>query len=201
MLAGGTMLARLDVETVEHHRAAEGRWRRLLARPPTREDYAHVLAKTYGFEAPVETACSYTQGIGQAINLQGRWRSWLIAQDLLAVGWSSPDVTSMRCASIAPFQDAAEALAWLYVIELPMSMYAQVREALIGRFVDLQVATSYLTLFATAVSRRRAELGIALDRVARSDRASQRVVETVRAAFVAMREWFEPEQLELRIVG
>src|SRR5207248_11578004 len=99
------MLARLDVATVEHHPQHDGQWQRFLDQRFTRDDYASFLAATYGLEAPFEAACSYTPGLSAIVDLRGRWRSGLIAQDLLALGWAPLDVTSLRCATILPFQD------------------------------------------------------------------------------------------------
>ena len=110
--SGGTTLALLDRETRALHVEADRGWVRLLRdSSTTRDDYLHQLAVTYGFESNYEAACSYTPGVGQALDLRGRWRSGLIAQDLLTLGCTAHDVEATRCYSLAPFQDAAEALA------------------------------------------------------------------------------------------
>ena len=60
------------------------------------------------------------------------------------MGCAPDDVTNMRCFSLAPFQDAAEALAWMYVVQRPSLIHADIRDELTSRFVDLVRATSYL---------------------------------------------------------
>src|ERR1044071_127747 len=103
--SGGTTLALLDRETRALHVEAGQGWVRLLrGSSTTRDDYPPQLGLTDGFESSYEAACSYTPGVGQAIDLRGRWRSGLIAQDLLALGCTAHDVEAMRCYSLAPFQ-------------------------------------------------------------------------------------------------
>lgn len=103
--SGGTMLARLDRETSAFHVETDRGWRRLLHdAATTRDDYLHQLTVTYGFESPFEAACSYTPGVAQVIDLRGRWRSGLLAQDLLALGYSSDDIAKIQCSSVGHFK-------------------------------------------------------------------------------------------------
>jgi heme oxygenase len=199
---GGTTLTLLDRETRSLHGDADRGWARLRRDgSTTRDDYLQQLTVTYGFESSYEAACSYTPGVGQAIDLRGRWRSGLLAQDLLALGCTAHDLEAMRCYFLAPFQDAAEALAWMYVVERPTLIHEEVRDELVSRFVDLTRATTYLHAFQGAVSKRRAELGIALDQLCVSDKIYQRVVEAARAGFHAIIEWQRTSNPPLRIVG
>jgi heme oxygenase len=180
----------LDRETRAFHADVDRGWHRLLqGTDTTREDYVHQLTMTYGFETPFEAACAYTPGLSQLIDLRGRSRSSLIAQDLLMLGQAAEDVRAIRCAELAPFQDAAEALAWLYVVERPTLLYAEVHEELTSRFVDLLRATSYLRAYEGTVSKRWSELGIALDQLCVSDKVCRRVLEAARGAFGALVDW------------
>jgi heme oxygenase len=202
MPSGGTTLALLDRETRTFHAEADRGWARLLRDSSTaRDDYLHQLSVAYGFESSYEAACSYTPGVGQAVDLRGRWRSGLIAQDLLTLGCTAHDVEAMRCYSLAPFQDAAEALAWMYVVERPTLIHEDVRDELVSRFVDLARATTYLCAYEGAVSKRRAELGIALDQLCISDKVCKRVIEAARAGFHALIEWQRTSNPGLRSVG
>jgi len=140
----------------------------------------HQLIVTYGFELPFELACSHTPDLAQAIDLRGRSRSTLITQDLLALGCSMCEVKAIRYCELAPFQDAAEALAWMYVVERPTLVHGKIREELRSRFVDLSRVTTYLSAFEGNASKRRMELGIALDRLCVSDRVYKRVVQAAR---------------------
>jgi len=187
---GGTSLALLDRETREFHAEADRGWHRLLRDDRvTRDEYVHQLIVTYAFELPFELACSHTPGLAQTIDLRGRSRSTLITQDLLALGCSMDEVKAIRYCALAPFQDAAEALAWMYVVERPTLVHAQIREELRSRFVDLWRATTYLSAFEGNASKRRTELGIALDRLCVSDRVRKRVIEAAHAGFQALIEW------------
>lgn len=200
--SGGTTLALLDRETRAFHAEADRGWVRLLRdSSTTRDDYLQQLTVTYGFESSFEAACSYTPGVGQAIDLRGRWRSGLLAQDLLTLGSTAHDVEAMRCYFLAPFQDAAEALAWMYVVERPTSIHEDVRDELVSRFVDFSRATTYLGAYEGAVSRRRAELGIALDQLCVSDKVCKRVIEAARAGFQSLIEWQRTSNPLLRNVG
>lgn len=202
MPSGGTTLALLDRETRAFHAEADRGWQRLFRASDTaRDDYLRQLATTYGFESSFEAACSYTPGVGHAIDLRGRWRSGLIAQDLLAMGCAAHDVEAMRCYSLAPFQDAAEALAWMYVVERPTLIHGELREELISRFVDLSRATAYLGAYEGMESKRRAELGIALDRICVADKVGKRVLEAARTAFQALIDWQQTNNVALRSTG
>lgn len=198
----GTVLAQLDRDTRPEHADANRGWLRLVESPDiTRDDYVQQLRITYGLEAPYESACAYTPGLAQMIDLRGRWRSGLIAQDLLALGWVPNQLTNVKCYSLAPFQDAAEALGWMYVVEHTTLLHRQVQEELTTRFVDLSRACAYLTAFENVVSRRRAELGVALDRLCTSDRVFDRVLDAAKAAFGASSEWHRANHPGLRSVG
>jgi heme oxygenase len=121
--------------------------------------------------------------------------------DLLMLGHATDDVKAIRCASLAPFQDAAEVLAWLYVVERPTAFYADVQEELTSRFVDLARATSYLQAYEGTVSKRWSELGIALDLLCRSDKVRKRVTEAASTAFGALIDWQRSNSPGLRSVG
>jgi len=197
----GTMLARLDRETGGHHSESASAWKRLIESNAARDGYARQLTTTYGFEAPYEAACQYTPGLAQTIDLRGRWRSGLIAQDLLALGWTPDEITRLKCRSVAPFQDAAEALGWMYVVERATLFHVDVRDALVERFVDLGRACSYLGAYERSVSRRWSELGIAIDRLCTSQRVAHRVVDAAREALAATCEWQRASEPLLRSVG
>jgi heme oxygenase len=195
-------LALLDRETRALHAEADWGWHRLLRDDGmTREEYVHQLTVAYGFECPFEVECSYTPGLGQMIDLRGRSRSMLIAQDLLALGRAVDEVKAVPCHAFAPFQDAAEALAWIYAVERPTLIHDEVCDRLTSRFRDLWRATSYLNAFESDASKRRAELGIALDRLCVSDTICMRVIEAARAGFHAMIEWQRANSPALQRVG
>lgn len=202
MHAAGTTLARLDRDTAVFHAEADRCWRHLMqSRNATREDYAKQLCMAYGFEAPFEAACAYTPGLSQVIELRGRARAGLIAQDLLMLGWSPTQITAMHTHSLEPFQDPAEALAWMYVVERPTLMFEAVRNEITARFTDLTRATTYLSAFEGCTSRRWSELGTALDRLCTSDKVRDRVLESATHAFESLLMWHRSHGPALRSVG
>ena len=184
------MLAQLDHETGVHHTVVNRPWKQLLGGSGySREDYVRQLVTTYGFEAPYETACAYTPGVSQVIDLRGRWRSGLIAQDLLTLGWAADQITQVKCYSRAPFQDAVEALGWMYVVERSALMHLDVRDELETRFFDIGRACTYLGAYESTINKRWAELGIALDRFIGSNRVADRVIAAAQEAFAALNQW------------
>jgi heme oxygenase len=201
MRAAGTTLAHLDRETAKFHSDADRCWRHLMESDDAkREDYAKQLCTTYGFEAPFEAACAYTPGLSQTIDLRGRARAGLLAQDLLSLGWKPAEITAMQTRSIAPFQDPAEALAWMYVVERPTLLFEQVRFQLTARFTDLVRATTYLGAYEHQASRKWADLGSALDRLCTSDKVRERVTSAAVDAFEALIAWHRHSPA-LRSVG
>lgn len=199
---GGTTLAVLDRETRALHAEADWGWHRLLRDDGvTRDDYVHQLTVTFGFECAFEVECSQTPGLGQIIGLHGRSRSMLIAQDLLALGRAVDEVKAIRCHAFAPFPGAAEALAWMYAVERPTLIHGEVCDLLASRFVDLGRAMTYLNAFESDASKRRAELGIALDRLCISDTICKRVIEAARAGFHTLIEWQRTNSPAFQRVG
>src|SRR5690348_7828038 len=110
-----TLLTRLDMETRSYHADADGVWLDVLAGTVTVERYRELLARVYGFEAPLEAALAYTPHLPTLIDLRRRMRSGLLAQDLLALGMKPAQLAMVQQCMIAPFRGAAEALGWLYV--------------------------------------------------------------------------------------
>ena len=202
MPGAGTTLAQLDRETGRFHAEGDQLWRHLLHSPDaTREDYVRQLEITYGFEAPFEAACAYTPGLSQVIDLRGRARSGLIAQDLLTLGGTPEQIATLHTHDVEPFQDAAEALGWMYVVERPVLIHEGVRNALVTRFFDLGRATTYLTAYERQTSRRWAELGTALDRISSTEHVRARVLEAATSAFRALVQWQRSHASTLRSVG
>lgn len=196
-----TTLARLDVETRLHHADADRGWRRFFEGSVTRDDYIRRLIITYGFEAPYEAACAYTPGLAEVIDLRGRRRSGLIAQDLLVLGWNPQSVTRMPCYSLVSFGDVAEALAWMYVVERATLLHQRVRDALVVQVADVGGAIAYLSAYDHLATRRWAELGVALDRTCSTPAVRQHVVATARDAFGHYIAWQRSHDVGLRITG
>jgi heme oxygenase len=184
-------LVRLDLETRDEHAVADEPWLSLCedARTPCEQDYMRVLVRTYGFEAPLEAALAYTPHFEALVDMTGRYRSGLIAQDLLVLGLGAGQVASVAQCMIAPFASVAEALGWLYVHERATLCHERVRATLLARAPGLKAATAYLTASAGTATRRFEDLGAAIARIARTSLIEDRVVSGARAAFRTQRGW------------
>ncbi len=201
MRQAGTILSKLDRDTRLHHFEADAGWVFLRNdATATREDYVRELVMTYGFEAPYEEVCACTPGLGQRIDLRGRFRSKLIMQDLMSLGWPHSDIGTIMRAVIPPFSDPAEALAWMYVVERATLIHAEVRDSHANRFVDIAPYTTNQLAYRRHASARWAEMGIALDRAAISDVAEERILQAANDAFRALRTW-RRGTTALQIVG
>src|SRR5262245_27053134 len=118
MNAPSRMLMQLNIETRVHHSAIDSTWLDVMSPHLAATHYTRLLARAYGFEAPLEAALAYTRGLGTLIDLRERARAGLLAQDLLALGLSPAQVTDLpQCTELAPFRSAFEALGWMYVAE------------------------------------------------------------------------------------
>jgi heme oxygenase len=194
-----TMLMQLDAETRELQPRVDSRWLDLLAGTVTRDIYLRQLACTYGFEAPTECALTYTPNLVVA-NRRERTRSGLIVQDLLALGMSPARITALpQCRDIAAFDDAAEALAWKYVLERPTQLHAAIRRNVLGRLPELANAVTYLSACDGVAAARWQQLGMLLDDVALRHRASSRIVAAARAAFELLDTWNTSGEVDVAV--
>src|SRR5262245_17537880 len=117
MLHAVSMLNRLDVDTRADHGEVDAYWLDLMGIGVTRDQYRQQLVRVYGFEAPLESALTYTPHLLIA-DRRERTRSGLLAQDLLALGITPAKVTALpTCQAIDSFHDPGEALGWKYVTE------------------------------------------------------------------------------------
>ena len=196
------MLSRLNAETREHHAHADAPWLALLAADVRRQDYIRQLVVTYGFEAPVESALSYTPGLASIVKLRDRARSGMLAQDLLGLGYTPLQVTELpQCFSIMSFEDVAEALGWMYVVERATLHHDPVRRNVRQRIPTARHATSYLAAAGSLAGTRWQALGIVLDKHAATAAIAARIVTAAEHAFRRLRDWIETNQTELRSTG
>ncbi len=180
----GSLLGRLNRETRAFHGAADGLWLDLvMSKQPTRLGYMHCLVRAYGFDSPLQAALRYTRNFDQLVDMTGRYRSGLIAQDLLQLGLGCSQVAMIPQQMIGPFSHVAEALGWLYVHERATLAYETVRRELLRQLPDVEHATSYLSAYEGGVSSRFDELGQILDQLASAPAIAERVIVAAHAAF------------------
>lgn len=186
------ILSRIDVETRAFHGEADAAWLRLVApgQSPSRFDYMQQLVASYGLDAPLEAALAYTPHLEGFITVAPRFRSGLLAQDLLALGLSPSTIAGLRQCMIAPFANVAEACGWLYVHERATLLYDTVRIELIDRLPEVAEATSALHIHDGWIGVMWDELGETLDEIGCSASVEDRIIRAALEAFRTTLGWY-----------
>lgn len=182
-------LIQLNIATRAHHVEADQPWLDLMGPGVDRARYAALLILVYGFEAPLDSAFRYTPGLSALLDLRGRTRTGLLAQDLMRLGMSASHIAQLP-QRFMTFSSAAEALGWMYVVERATLVQGTARRHLIQRIPDLTSATTYLEAYDGVTSLRWSELGSAFDAVATSPSVTRQLIGAATEGFRAMREWF-----------
>ena len=184
------MLMRLELETRSYHADADRTWIELLDRYVTPADYAARLVRVFGFEAPLEAALAYTPHLTTLVELRPRFRSGLIAHDLIALGRRPSEVATLPQCMIAPFRGIAEALGWLYVMERATLLHGAVHRRLVAH-LELAPACAYVTAYEGVVGARWEELGRMLDSFGRAAPVQQQIITAARDAFTCAIDWHQ----------
>jgi heme oxygenase len=186
------ILARLEQETRAFHPEVEKPWLQLVAagRRPTRDDYIALLIKTYGFESPLEAALAYTPHLSSLIEAHRRFRSGLIAQDLLKLGISPQRLTELPQRMIAPFSTVAEAMGWLYVHERATTIHDRVRRELAWRLPIVGEASSYLGACQGIANVLWDDFARALASFAQGEDSEQRIIAAATDGFRTAATWY-----------
>jgi len=161
-------------------------------------DYFVFLLRTYGFEAPLESALAMLSGLDNLIDLRERQKAGLVAADLLALGLRPSEVTEVpQCLDIPQLRTVAEGLGWLYVVERSTLAHSVIRGHLIGRLPhEMQCAAGYLQAYAEVVGVRWRQLSRVLDDVAaRGEGAADRMIEAADHGFRIRRRWMADRQI------
>jgi heme oxygenase len=184
------VLARLEHATRPRHGVADQPRLALVTPSVTVDAYRGFLMRIYGFEAPVESAIAMTPGLDALLDLRTRTSMRLLRSDLLAIGVADP-AQLPRCTSVFPFNSAANALGWVYVVERNAMLHGILLRHFEQRLPGpLRKAGAYLAGNERAVGSRMRELGHALDGVARTHEVVDRIVVAAQAAFRCQQHWF-----------
>ena len=184
-------LIRLNLDTRSAHAAVDRLWLDLVAGERTTEaDYRERLVRAYGFEAPLEAALAYTPQLQELVGVSHRFRSGLLAQDLLNLGVAAYDLASLPQCAIAPFTSTSEGLGWLYMHERATLIHGTVCGALLERLPHLAHAVSYLCAHSGNIGARWDELGEMFERLARTPAIYDRISSAARDAFDAAIAWY-----------
>jgi len=180
------MLSRLKRETQSFQHAANAD---RLQSIRDQDSYLRYLERIWGFEAPVEAAFARTPGLREVIDLRGRDHIKRLRADLASLGMRMP--SSLPCCRNIPVLSIADALGWMYAIEVNALHHGRLKDQLEARIpCVIASASSYLTGGEHSAAARLAELGLAVDDLARDSPLVDRIVAGARLAFTFQRQWF-----------
>lgn len=193
------MVDRLHAETRIHHADVDADLDLLFRPDANATAYMLFLMRVYGFESPLEAAFAMTPGLDPVIDMRGRHKAGLIAQDLLALGLRASDIRDLpQCLTIPQFRGVAEALGWMYVVERTTLAHSVIRRHLGTRLPnEMQHASAYLSAYAGSVGKRWREFGAALDAIARLPAIAERVISSANEAFRCQRTWIRHELTDI----
>jgi heme oxygenase len=178
------MLERLDKQTAVHRCVADADRLALTDNPATEHRYTAYLVRTYGFQAPLESAFAIMPELAAHVDLSHRVWSGVLASDLVALGFPIEQILDAPVRTRAPFRTLTEALGWLYVAEQTRNGHQLLRHYLGTKLARLSRATCV----ARVTKAQWVELGDALDRAEPPDALEHAIVD----AFEAQHRWFRP---------
>ena len=185
------LLMKLNMATRQWHADVDDPWLDLLRPNVSRADYFGQLVRTYGFVAPIESACMYTPRLDHVIDMHQLTRAGLIAQDLLALGLTPAQVATIpQCDTITTYSDVAEALGWLYVVERATLLQDGIRRHLLGVLPELSQACAYLSAYDGRAIDHWTAFGHQLDEVATDTAIQDAIIAAAYAGFACVRQWF-----------
>ncbi len=196
-------MSRLEVATRQWHGGVEAAWRAVGEHSVTRTDYLAALLRTYGFVAPLESACRYTPGLERLLETRPLTRAGLLAQDLLTLGVQPARLALFpQCRWITTFKDVAEALGWLYVGHRLAMVQDGARRRLITRLPELEDACAYLAAGERGTEGAWQAYERTLDRVGWKLESANDIVVAASEAFACAGRWTEDTDLDQwRITG
>jgi heme oxygenase (biliverdin-IX-beta and delta-forming) len=155
----------------------------------TRDAFRDYLVRSYGFEAPLESACAMApQVASHSATLRPRTR--YIAQDLADLGLPLERLLEVETCPLPLFRDPAQALGWVYVAERNVMTNTLCHRTLASRDPELATHASYLNCYGTATAARWRGFGISFERVAASIDPERIVVSAVES-FERLRRWLQ----------
>ena len=192
------MLDRLNRETATFHVDADRDLDSLFEASVSPGSYRTYLIRSYGFEAPLESALALSAVLDQMLDLRSRARAGLIAQDLLRLGLRPAAVAELpMCLTVPQFRSTAEALGWMYVVERSSLAHSVIRRHLLTCMPEeMRTASSYLQSAGGLLGTRWRQYGDALDEIASHPAVADRIVSSAIEAFRCQRRWLVQERHE-----
>ena len=112
------ILKRLKDETRSSHQATEKQLD-LFNRMLTKQEYAWLLGRFWGFYVPIESKIHRVVGMEElTLNLSARQKKTLLWIDLTSLDWNEPTIQALPLCDDLPVLDSIpQALGCLYVLE------------------------------------------------------------------------------------
>lgn len=184
------ILQRLKHATREDHQQVE-RTVDLGARLRSREAYGAVLARFYGFYAPLEAALAAVDGLALALaDLGARSKAGLLARDLATLGVAADQLGALpRCGALPALPDVAHAFGCMYVLEGATLGGQLIARQLGGLGVTPEAGGAFYTSYGPAVGPMWRSFGASLTAYATTPEREEAMVSTARATFAALEGW------------
>ena len=167
----------------------------LLESPLSLVRYRQVLEAFYGFYAPVEIGLSRFSATAPPLGLALRARAGLIESDLLALGVSRRELMELPWCAELPRLSCREHLAGcLYVLE-GACLGGQVVAKALQRQLEVakESGASFFVGDADGTAARWRLVVIWLDSLVRAGAATEQIVASARATFLALARWLEQQ--------
>ena len=178
------ILEQLHEEMRFHQCVADADRLALAGGDASRDTYIGYLLKTYGFEAPLESAISVAPELASLIDLRSRATTAAILDDLRALGFRAEEMLRVPHCSLGAIRTLHEALGWLYVAEMNRTSHQLLRGYVARRLEHVAPLTT------SPAAARWAQLSTALERV--RDHAAD-VIAAASRAYDTQHFWFSPE--------
>lgn len=189
------ILLRLREETRAQHEALESALD-IFHRCRSLEEYRALLARFYGFYAPVEAALGGREEWPQfGFDYEKRRKTPLLRKDLSALGLSAPCLDGLPLcegADLPPLTDFAEVLGGLYVFEGATLGGQIIARHLSGRFgLDAENGSAFFRSYGGAVGTMWRSCGALLVRYAaeRGEAEEAAMIRSARDTFAAFGRW------------
>jgi heme oxygenase (biliverdin-IX-beta and delta-forming) len=192
------VLTQLNLETRIHHAEVDADQLAVLDQP-TPTAYRDFLARTYGFEASVESALAMCPAIDRLVDLRPRAKAGLLAADLLALGLRPHELAELPlCSWLDACDNVSDAMGWLYVVERKTLLHNAILRHLTVRMPAVMPdASAYLRCYEGVAGARWRDLGAAFDRAA-TPATANKIVAAAHQAFWSQRDWFRRERKDTR---
>jgi heme oxygenase len=157
----------------------------------TRASYVDYLLRSYGFEAPIESACVMVPELTSHTDTS-RPRTCFIAHDLIDLGFPAEKLLELTPCPLAPFVDVGQGLGWLYVAERNVMTNRICHRMLRERAPALAEHATYLNCYGGRTEERWHHFGEELDLAAEHGIDPERIVAAALESFEFLHRWLKP---------